>query len=114
DGYRSAQRDLDGPNRFAICRARNRKRQNSGRILVRKQASFPQKARRQLRSSELASHQVPALNTAATTESGELVRKGRWCQLRQADPFQIAEPIARACIEAAIGDVRFAQHALAR
>ena len=74
---------------------------------------FPQKARRELRSGELASHQIPALHAAATTESGELVREGRWCQLGQANPVQIAKPIAPSCIEPAIGDLGIAQHALA-
>ncbi len=113
DRHRSAQRDLDGPNRFAIRRACDRERQNSRRILVGKEPSFPQKARRELRSGELAAHQIAALHAVATTESGELVRKGRRCQLRQADPVQVAKPIAPACIEPAIGDLGIAQHALA-
>ena len=75
--------------------------------------SFPQKARRELRSGELAIHQIPALHAAATTESGELVSEGRRCQLGQADPVQIAKPISPTCSEPAIGHLRVAQHALA-
>ena len=75
--------------------------------------SFPQKPRRELRSSELATHQIPALHAAAAAESRELVSEGRGCELGQADPVQVAKPIALACIEPAIGHLRIAQHALA-
>src|SRR5262249_14190645 len=105
--------DLNRLNRLAIRRACNRKRQNSGRILVRKQTSFPQKPRRELRSSKLAIHQIPALRAAAAAESRELVSEGRRCELCQADPVQVAKPLARGCPEPAIGHLRIAQHALA-
>src|SRR5262249_34978523 len=57
--------------------------------------------------------ETPALHAAAAAESRELVSEGRRCELCQADPVQVAKPIAPACTEPAIGHLRIAQHALA-
>jgi len=62
DRQRLPQRHLCGADRFVLDRTRNRQRQRPGRMLIGKEVLLLEKARRELRASEAAAHQVPSLH----------------------------------------------------
>jgi len=67
-------------------RPRNRQRQRPGRMLIGKEVLLLEKARRELRASEEAAHQVPSLHAITTIESGKFVGKARRSEFRQNPP----------------------------
>ena len=82
-------------------------------MLIGKEVLLLEKARRELRASEAAAHQVPSLHTVTTIESGEFVGKARRVEFRQTHPIDIAKRIAAALPHAAVNGIGIAQHALA-